>query len=312
VLSGFLITTLLVNEWDTSGAISRRGFYRRRALRLFPALAAVLVLGTALALLYHGASRTAMIAFVLFTAGYVANVGVALGAPLYWVFTWSLAAEEQFYLVWPAALIAALRRDVDRRRLAVWLLAAAALSWALSAELQFAGAHGIAFYSPVTRASGILCGCAAGVLFASGRLPQLSPRVGLAGLACYLAAVFTIGPNSPLSVLVAIPVAAVAGTLVVCAATNERGTWLAWLAWRPLAYIGTISYAMYLWNSIIFDNLHGLPRIFGIPLTIAAAAASMWLIERRFLARENRSPLSRTAEKGSIAPTPAGSTAGAG
>ena len=117
VLSGFLITTLLLQEWDADGAVSLRSFYVRRALRLLPALGAyvavvlgMVVFGAASGLLGRHAldvALTGAFGTVFYLSNFLKAAGLDLG-----LFThmWSLAEEEQFYLLWPIALVLCLRR----------------------------------------------------------------------------------------------------------------------------------------------------------------------------------------------------------
>ncbi|HET9720708.1 MAG TPA: acyltransferase, partial [Solirubrobacteraceae bacterium] len=119
VLSGFLITTLLLEEFQRAGRISLRGFYARRARRLVPALlvavAAFLVISAAADQSGFGDDVLAAAAGVT----YITNILMALTPT--WLpavgHLWSLGAEEQFYLLWPVVLIAAIRRSVSRRAL---------------------------------------------------------------------------------------------------------------------------------------------------------------------------------------------------
>ena len=117
VLSGFLITTLLLEEWDKTGGVSLPGFYRRRAYRLLPALFTVLALWVIV-------TRASPRGFEQAAAGgfYIANIVNALGSNLLGgtplVVFWSLAQEEQFYLLWPLVLILLLKRGMPESRIA--------------------------------------------------------------------------------------------------------------------------------------------------------------------------------------------------
>src|SRR5689334_2140724 len=104
VLSGFLITRLLVEEANTTGRIDLRGFYTRRALRLFPALAAVVVISIA------GSVATGKgLGGAQYTLLYVANIARAAGRAMpFLAHTWSLSLEEQFYVFWPVTLLVCL------------------------------------------------------------------------------------------------------------------------------------------------------------------------------------------------------------
>src|SRR5882672_8926270 len=110
-LSGFLITSLLLEEYTATGTITLRWFYARRALRLLPALLGLLVVGTSVILFTvpaeYGPLALHEAAAVLF---YVANWAWLIGLPLgLYGHTWSLAIEEQFYMLWPLALLGLLR-----------------------------------------------------------------------------------------------------------------------------------------------------------------------------------------------------------
>ena len=112
VLSGFLITRLLLEEHRATGAVRFGNFYARRALRLLPAMAVMLaIVGT------WGAVSGEINAPVLWPALYLSNIAVASGVDVgVFTHTWSLALEEQFYLVWPLVLLWALRTGRGRTR----------------------------------------------------------------------------------------------------------------------------------------------------------------------------------------------------
>src|SRR6266700_848849 len=111
VLSGFLITTLLAEEWQARGSISLKHFYLRRALRLLPALAVLLTVCALAKLLTRPWSET--VAFgkeIVGVAGYLANWPSLHGVPMRTLgYTWSLSVEEQFYLLWPILFLGMLR-----------------------------------------------------------------------------------------------------------------------------------------------------------------------------------------------------------
>ncbi|MGI8547896.1 MAG: acyltransferase family protein, partial [Gemmatimonadaceae bacterium] len=120
VLSGFLITALLMEEWQTGGSISLRAFYARRAIRLLPALLGVLAV-LWLAVLFLGdrfkTSPAIMLSTTGYTLGYMANWVMALHLdewPTPLGHFWSLAVEEQFYLIWPVLLVTALTLRAPR------------------------------------------------------------------------------------------------------------------------------------------------------------------------------------------------------
>ncbi|HEV7535564.1 MAG TPA: acyltransferase, partial [Acidimicrobiia bacterium] len=149
VLSGFLITSLLLDEHRLTGGIRLGAFYARRALRLYPALLVAVTGALTLAFLkmpvFHAsaASLRDTLHGIPFTLFYTMNVARATG----WTnggllgHAWSLAIEEQFYLVWPVAVILLFRRRADRARIGWIALACAVASAALRSGLAHAGVN---------------------------------------------------------------------------------------------------------------------------------------------------------------------------
>lgn len=258
VLSGYLITTLLLGEIERNGRVDLRSFYRRRAARLIPALAVCLPTGLALYYLFDhpefgAAARGAGAAFSYTTDFAVGVVGPLAVAPF--VFAWSLAIEEQFYVVWPAVLQLALRRTT-RRRLAVCLLL---LAIVVMVARALASDWAVGYFQPEYRADGLLVGSALALL------PPLQPRkivlFGGAGLVAFGA---LIPPTVSLSQTIAHSAATVgAAGLLICADDSPL------LATPGIGHLGRISYSLYLWNSFLAGFL--LPRIH------TALAIPIWL-----------------------------------
>jgi peptidoglycan/LPS O-acetylase OafA/YrhL len=280
-LSGFLITSLLLKEDAQRGAIDLGAFYLRRAYRLLPALvvvlAFVLALGLAQGDVYAGEALAALF--------YVANVAEWLGhglGPL--AHTWSLAVEEQFYLVWPLAF-----RLFGRRRTAVAILAVATLAIiGIRFALWSAGGEHAAF--PLGF-DAILLGCIAGYLY--GRGLNAPHWLALGGLAV-LAGLCLLDHNTAWFVLAgrtAVPVAALAVVLHVAGAP---GSWTdKALSLRPAVLIGRMSYGLYLWHwPLIVLVLHHVGGIAGnaltLALTVVCASASYRYVEQPFLRRKAR------------------------
>src|ERR1700748_3312949 len=183
VLPGFLITSLLVAEWGRSGAIALRAFWARRARRLLPALFALVA---AIGVYYALAGPTKAIPGLqgdgIATLLYISNWHQVAAGTNYFAatgpvspleHTWSLAIEEQFYLVWPLAVLGVLwlgarRSPGDPRRPLVLLLAlslAGALASGLDMALMFDGGRNLTrvYYGTDTRASGLLIGASVAV-----------------------------------------------------------------------------------------------------------------------------------------------------
>jgi len=260
VLSGFLITTLLVAEWDRGGQRFSLGlFYARRALRLLPAL--LLVVGvTMLVVTSDGAFanswRPPTVAGVGWVLGYVGNWRMALdpqpalGALSH---TWSLAIEEQFYVVWPLALALLLPR-MRRMRLAVLMagLATAAVLWR---EVLVASGHADvyrAYNGSDTHAEGLLLGGALALWISAGgrvsmgsvwgRLVTLAGVGSLVGVALF--ANLDRTANEVWTLL-----ATLATVPVLLTAIQRPGSHLSrFLSWRPLTWVGARSYGLYLWH----------------------------------------------------------------
>src|SRR5262245_60440887 len=169
VLSGYLITALLVVEWEQDGRISLPHFYARRALRLLPALSLLL-----LAYLAVGWWLTKGWQALLVNAGivlfYAANWARALGRDLPILgHTWSLSIEEQFYLLWPPIVVVLLRLGLTRRGLAAVALGGALLAAAARVALGLAGASFQRLYNGLdTRADALLVGCFLGAVLVPG------------------------------------------------------------------------------------------------------------------------------------------------
>ena len=323
VLSGFLITSLLLGEHAREGRISFGRFWSRRARRLLPALflmlGAVAVYG---ALLAPPGSLADLRRQALATLAYGANWNqifsgqgyfAQLAAPSPLLHTWSLAIEEQFYLVWPlllTALVALGRRgkgDPDGARrgarrllpLLAFSLAGAAAS-ATAMALLFHGGAGVnrVYYGTDTRSQDLLVGAALAALVQMRRNPWAAPgtrprRVALgvaggAGLAVVVAASTLANGSSGWLYRggfagVAVATAALLGAVALVPASP----WGRVLALAPVRYVGRISYGLYLWHWPVFLVLDGdrtgLAGAALVAVRLAAAAvvavASYHLVE---------------------------------
>jgi peptidoglycan/LPS O-acetylase OafA/YrhL len=293
VLSGFLITSLLLREHDRTGRIHLGPFYARRARRLLPALVIVLAYVAVAAAVSSGEERDTYIRFIWSTAFYLADLVPAPISPGHsFGHTWSLALEEQFYFVWPLVLIVALRR---RRLLviAAGALAAAVAVAVLRGVLWEQGVN-LLWIKPYARADTVLVGCVAGCLYAAGRTKRLGAHAGIvvaanaAFLLMIVAARFA-GLEDPNlyhgGYLVFAMLTAFA--LLATVEAGERGG-LAWLHLPPLRYLGRISYGLYLWHPFLMEPFEGPRKLVGLVISVGIAAASFELVERRFLRRKPR------------------------
>jgi peptidoglycan/LPS O-acetylase OafA/YrhL len=273
VLSGYLITRLLVAEWTTTARVDLRSFYLRRALRLFPALAAVLVVvvtGYGLGLWQSNpADLAAAVPAVIFYVGnWVAAMGVPFGVLGH---TWSLGVEEQFYLVWPILLILVLSR-VSLRTLGTVAVIVAVLITPWRLVLLLNGHLGWAFNGTDAHADGLLLGCAIALL--GPRLPSGLGWLGVVGVIA--TSIVWIGGGG---LVVMVPLATIASALAVACAPTALG-------WKPLAFVGRISYGLYLWHFLFIWS--GLAAPVVVLLSFAAAIVSFYVIERPFLRVKDR------------------------
>ncbi|HEY7134259.1 MAG TPA: acyltransferase family protein [Acidimicrobiia bacterium] len=299
VLSGYLITSLLVAEWRSTGTISLRAFWARRARRLLPALFGVLagVLVYAAVTMPStdlGALRGDAVATLLYVANWRAVLsGHAymdqFAAPSLLMHTWSLAVEEQWYLLWPPVAFAALRHGGTR--LLAFLAAGGYLASVVSASVLSHGAFTRAYYGTDTRAQSLLLGAL--VALAVPALPRVRSRVAQAGfdmfgIAGALAAGWfwaTTRTNAPDLFDGPLLVAALGTAGVIVTVVTVRDGLLAWiLSWKPLRALGLISYGLYLWHWPVFLVVdHARTGLEGSALLGVRCAVSLLIATASFL-----------------------------
>ncbi|MDQ4501752.1 acyltransferase [Sinomonas sp. ASV322] len=240
VLSGFLITTLLLEEYDARKAVSFRRFYFRRLARLGPPL--VLMLAVVLVPIAITMGLTTALGGTALSLFYVMPIGAESGATTLspYEHTWSLGVEEWFYALWPPVLVWILR---GRRR---WALVGAAATTGILVLAAFAAEAQSAEVSFILRACGLMAGCVVAVAMHRTNV-KVGRWAGIAGLALLGLSVLrsSIEPFSTIDV-----VSSDLGTLLLVLAIvrgPEGPLWRA-LSLRPVAYVGRISYEIYLWH----------------------------------------------------------------
>jgi peptidoglycan/LPS O-acetylase OafA/YrhL len=289
VLSGYLITGLLLRELRQTGTIGLAHFYGRRALRIFPAFYFFLI---ALAWWTQGGAPAITPTHWLSAGAFAWNYA------FFWVPTagvwdlghfWTLALEQQFYLVWPLALL-----GLGPRR-GLWL-AAAVVVWCPLARLAsywlFPAQRGYLGAMAHTGLDSIMAGCAAALVFENtavrARWAAWSARAALA------AAVWLFALSPPAGELLrGFPLAAgytldaLAAALLVVWARDAGATRLGALLGRgPLPALGLVSYSLYLWQQVFLSPHRDLAAgrwLTPLTLAIGCATASYFLVERPFL-----------------------------
>lgn len=257
VLSGFLITGMLIDERDATGRIEVATFYARRARRILPAAAVVVVATLVAASAVFSPLDMARIAQDGLAAGLsVANVRFALDATDYFGATdpspmlhyWSLSVEEQFYLAWPALLIVAMR--CARPRLAITICAGAVLVGSLLLSAAVTPESGsVAYYLLPTRAWQLAAGgiLAVGVRGTVSVPAPILATIGWAGALLIAVSIVLITPSTPYPGIAA--TAPTAGALALIAAGGRAGSpGAVVLARAPVRWLGRISYSLYLWH----------------------------------------------------------------
>jgi peptidoglycan/LPS O-acetylase OafA/YrhL len=291
VLSGFLITRLARNEFSTSGSFDFRAFYMRRLLRLTPALwvlSLVYILGSLIgAALQIGPGMRNALAAVIFSVTYTMNWVRAfhLGPEVGLGHTWSLAIEEQFYLVWPVGLYLLMRAKISRP--VTTILGLAAASFALNGAMVHAEADVMRIYNGFdTRCGELLVGCALAFAPLRDRLP--AERLGtLLAVGFLLIAVF--GPDEQVRIIHVwlMPLIALSSAWLIAALYTHP---MPSLEHPLLVWTGRISYGLYLWHWPIVHALAGvLPppqaTVMTLVISYVAASASYVLVEAPLLRR---------------------------
>lgn len=306
VISGFLITGLLLREFERTGRMSLRGFYARRGKRILPAavltLAVTVVMGFVVFAKQRAVSAAwdALSALTFVSNWRFANTGVDYfeqgGAVSPVRHFWSLSVEEQFYFVWPWLLVGAVATFCRTRRLSVTrvrLIAAVLVGLAVTlsfglATVQVVESPTVAYFSSLTRAWELGVGA---LLAAAGQAAVGQHRVmrsvlawiGLVGLivSCFLITSETRWPG----VWTLLPVLSTAAVLMSGIGAENRGLWL--LSNPVSVYLGDVSYSLYLWHwpVIVFGRAllpgGGALASAGLALlSLAAAIAAFHAVEK--------------------------------
>jgi peptidoglycan/LPS O-acetylase OafA/YrhL len=320
VISGYLISSILFSE-IASNRFSVLAFYERRIRRIFPALFAMLSVFSAVISFFLlpneliDYAKSVIAATTATSNFYFAHHSGYFEAPMSYplLHIWSLAVGEQFYLTFPVFLLLAHRFFPRFLKHAVVLLFFASL---VASILAVRHDQNTAFYMSYTRAWELLLGTIVSLRFFP-RLPNawLRNAVTLAGMALIAYSAVRYGPQTPFPGLAALA-PCMGSALIIGAGESGRTLVARALSWRPVAFIGLISYSLYLWhwpviilndlglfgmsvnlNGLLADNPHALWLQRSKGVTLLGISMLLAILSWRFVERPFRSSSSRRIER---------------
>lgn len=316
VLSGYLISRLLLREEQKYSRIDLRRFYARRAFRLFPALWLYLLTVGALRVsgLFSEHPWHSVVSSLLYLRNFVGHGHET-------DHLWSLAVEEHFYLVWPVVILAT--SGANRLRLLLCVLGVVGVLCWRWVSLEFGFAHaGTLYIRTDFRFDGLLLGCAVAVTqqLAGGTFRRvfggrwLAEALGVSSVAVIGALLWVQSLGYESRVLGSTPFAAAASVLVATAAGGGASWCCAVLRWRVLTGLGQVSYGVYLWQQLFLgpptagmEWIRSNPLI-GLTATAVVALLSYWCLERPLLRWKDRYYQHRGAQSGAAAAAEASDT----
>ena len=306
VLSGFLITKLMLEEWDRRGAISVGGFYGRRAVRILPAPTVMLlvILAASWAITDTPSEHHYLLQELLLAATYLTNMkpllvqGIVVNGSVfdgYLGHMWSLAVEEQFYLVWPITMIGlALPRRNSRRLVQIVLGFAAAIAVVRLGLYYLPGLDPDVASIALFSFDGFALGAALAFAFHKGTFPGLErflarPVVPIAALGVLFVDLVAGRYSHEISSLYVVYCSIAAAALIGHLFVAPDGTASQWASLKPVVLIGKLSYSIYLWHNPIwvFVSQKRFPDVPIVVLTLVewsltavAVVISYYLIEK--------------------------------
>ncbi len=302
-ISGYLIASLLLSEWRETGRIALKQFWLRRARRLLPALFAIIIGALAFSVVFLPEEVASLRGDAAAAFGYSTNWYLifshksyfeTVGRPSMLQHLWSLAVEEQFYVIWPLMFVLAMRRWRERQVLLGVIAVALASAILMGVLYQPDVDPSRVYYGTDTRAAGILIGVVLAFIWAPGRSEGRGARlpldvIGFAALGALLLFCLKITEFDPFLYRGGFSLVALSTAILVAASVHRKSRILqAVLGFSVLRWVGLRSYGIYLWHWPVFmltrphldTPLDGLPLLalrFG--LTLILAELSFRLVE---------------------------------
>jgi peptidoglycan/LPS O-acetylase OafA/YrhL len=281
VLSGFLITGILLDEIGRTGGVDLYGFYKRRFFRLTPALAATALAYSVAAPQDVGAALLSLFYLTDYARAFLVEAG-----PM--SHTWSLAVEEHFYLLWPLALLGLCR--LQPRALIPILMALYALATAHRCGAFWMDGYDAAYFRFDTRLSGLILGSLLAVLLRSD-CSRDGITLGSIGIGLCVAGAFAyFSGQTSLTLGIAIAEATALRVILTTLQEREASSLTRFLSQPWLVYVGQISYGLYLFHhpaTFILKERMGLHWThvvaLALPASLAVASLSYHLVERPIL-----------------------------